>query len=114
MNLSEIILNENTGIFPDYEKPFSPQDYADFKEGFKQVVSNFSFGRSVSDAQGDVEYGFQSKDEGAFFKYSFDSLKLFFDPSESVKDKDGNLFRINKKKIYDLVRLGQNVNLNKV
>lgn len=119
MKLSELILSEKVedeevGIFPGYEQPFLPNHYADFKEGFKQVVSNFSFGRSVSDDQGDVEYGYQSSDRGAFFKYAFDTLKFYYDPKESIKDSEGNAFKLNKKKIYDLMRLGGNVNLDKV
>jgi hypothetical protein len=114
MKLSELILNEEVGLFPDYEQPFLPSHYADFKRGFKQVVSNFTYGRSVSDDQGDVEYGYQDSDKGAFFKYAFDSFKFFYDPKESIKDKDGNAFKLNKKKVYDLMRLGGNVNLDKV
>ena len=114
MKLSELILNEEVGMFPDYEHPFLPNHYADFKRGFKQVVSNFTYGRSVSDDQGDVEYGYQSSDKGAFFKYAFDDLKFYYDPNESIEDKNGNAFKLNKKKIYDLMRLGGNLNLDKV
>lgn len=114
MNLSKLII-EGIATFPSEVPNFTPADYAAFKVGLKSQVSNISFGRSVSKAQGDVEYGFQDKKEGAFFKYAFDTQVMHFDPDKSVSGKDGNIFRLSsEKRVRELVGLGQNANLNKV